>query len=146
MRDEAAGIAPVSGARVAGWVRVHPMSSWQQQMHPKSAETRPGGGWMVQTQTVGPAEYHQEMAKSDNGPGQPAVWAWPVGILIGLGIGLAAFGDASGVAIGMGIGIAFALAFSAATRGRGGGAATGGRGGDAPTGGRDGEEDSDGRS
>ncbi|MGK5738463.1 hypothetical protein [Micromonospora sp. URMC 103] len=44
---------------------------------------------------------------------QQQVWAWPVGILLGLVIGVSTLGGLGGVGFGIAIGIAFALAFGA---------------------------------
>ncbi|WP_406059471.1 hypothetical protein [Micromonospora sp. NBC_00860] len=57
------------------------------------------------------------MAKSGTQGVRSAVWAWPVGILVGLAIGIPVFGAKGGVAFGVALGIAFALGLGA-IRGR----------------------------
>ncbi|MEK8108001.1 hypothetical protein NKG94_28915 [Micromonospora sp. M12] len=53
------------------------------------------------------------MASARNDSTRSGVWAWPVGILIGLAIGIPVFGAKGGVAFGVALGIALALAFGA---------------------------------
>lgn len=65
------------------------------------------------------------VAKMDGRPGREGdrgfvalaarfrVWAWPVGILIGLAIGIPLFGSKGGVAFGVALGVAFAVALGA---------------------------------
>ncbi|MGC5306565.1 hypothetical protein [Micromonospora zamorensis] len=49
------------------------------------------------------------------------LWAWPVGIMIGLAVGIPVFGSKGGVAFGVALGVAFAVAFGATRRRTGGG-------------------------
>ncbi|SCL28161.1 hypothetical protein GA0070616_3640 [Micromonospora nigra] len=58
------------------------------------------------------------MSNPDKDDSKSALWAWPVGIMLGLVIGLAALDGAAGVGVGVGLGVAFALAFTAGTRKR----------------------------
>ncbi|WP_433356370.1 hypothetical protein ACQPYV_05135 [Micromonospora saelicesensis] len=53
------------------------------------------------------------MARSGTRSVRSTVWAWPVGILIGLAIGIPVFGAKGGVAFGVALGIAFALGLGA---------------------------------
>ncbi|RAN95261.1 hypothetical protein GAR05_04525 [Micromonospora saelicesensis] len=53
------------------------------------------------------------MARSGTQSVRSIVWAWPVGILIGLAIGIPVFGAKGGVAFGVALGIAFALGLGA---------------------------------
>ncbi|WP_433552818.1 hypothetical protein ACQP08_05150 [Micromonospora zamorensis] len=48
------------------------------------------------------------------------LWAWPVGIMIGLAVGIPVFGSKGGVAFGVALGVAFAVAFGATRRRTGG--------------------------
>jgi hypothetical protein len=49
------------------------------------------------------------MARSGTQSTTSNLWAWPVGILIGLAIGIPVFGAKGGVAFGVALGVAFAL-------------------------------------
>ncbi|MEU1241442.1 hypothetical protein ABZ388_13880 [Micromonospora parva] len=49
------------------------------------------------------------MAKSGTKGIRSTVWAWPVGILVGLAIGIPVFGAKGGVAFGVATGIVVAL-------------------------------------
>ncbi|MFG1895731.1 hypothetical protein ACGFIP_17110 [Micromonospora zamorensis] len=49
-----------------------------------------------------------------------SLWAWPVGITIGLAVGIPVFGSKGGVAFGVALGVVFALAFGATRRRTGG--------------------------
>ncbi|MGC4809147.1 hypothetical protein ACLQ29_01280 [Micromonospora sp. DT228] len=73
------------------------------------------------------------MASSDPQSGKSNLWAWPVGILIGLAIGIPSFGSTGGVAFGVALGIAFAIAFGAAKGRTDDDPATGGPDGGAAT-------------
>ncbi|MEH0927502.1 hypothetical protein [Micromonospora sp. CPCC 205558] len=57
------------------------------------------------------------MARSDKQGIRSTVWAWPLGILVGLAIGIPVFGAKGGVAFGVALGIALVLGL-AAIRGR----------------------------
>ncbi|MFI6268343.1 hypothetical protein [Micromonospora zamorensis] len=48
------------------------------------------------------------------------LWAWPVGIMIGLAVGILVFGSKGGVAFGVALGVVFAVAFRATRRRTGG--------------------------
>ena len=49
------------------------------------------------------------MARSGSESTWSTVWAWPVGIVIGLAVGIPVFGAKGGVAFGVALGVAFAL-------------------------------------
>ncbi|MEU1678896.1 hypothetical protein ABZ422_07365 [Micromonospora zamorensis] len=68
------------------------------------------------------------MARPGTENTKPNLWAWPVGIMIGLAVGIPAFGSKGGVAFGVALGVAFAIAFGA-TRRRTGGDPVGGAAG-----------------
>ena len=53
------------------------------------------------------------MARSGTQSIKSNLWAWPVGILIGLAIGIPVFGAKGGVAFGVALGVAFAIALGA---------------------------------
>ncbi|MEV1155731.1 hypothetical protein AB0J27_10035 [Micromonospora chokoriensis] len=49
------------------------------------------------------------MARSGSESTWSTVWAWPVGIAIGLAVGIPVFGAKGGVAFGVALGVAFAV-------------------------------------
>ncbi|MFG3553046.1 hypothetical protein ACGGAQ_01525 [Micromonospora sp. NPDC047557] len=56
------------------------------------------------------------MANSTTDSGKSRVWAWPVGLLLGLAIGIPSFGSKGGVAFGVAMAVAFAVALGATRR------------------------------
>lgn len=56
------------------------------------------------------------MARPGTESTKPNLWAWPIGILIGLAVGIPVFGSTGGVAFGVALGVAFAVAFGATRR------------------------------
>ncbi|MFI6233704.1 hypothetical protein ACIBD9_09120 [Micromonospora sp. NPDC050784] len=71
------------------------------------------------------------MARSGTQSIRSTVWAWPVGILIGLAVGIPVFGPKGGVAFGVALGTAFALGLGAIRNRADGEPARGGPGGSA---------------
>ncbi|SCG35496.1 hypothetical protein OHA01_18750 [Micromonospora zamorensis] len=68
------------------------------------------------------------MARPGTENTKPNLWAWPVGIMIGLAVGIPVFGSKGGVAFGVALGVVFAVTFGA-TRRRTGGDPVGGAAG-----------------
>jgi hypothetical protein len=56
------------------------------------------------------------MANSATDSSRSRVWAWPVGLLLGLAIGIPSFGPKGGVAFGVAMAVAFGVALGAARR------------------------------
>lgn len=57
------------------------------------------------------------MTTSGTQRSKSTLWAWPVGLLVGLAIGIPVFGAKGGVAFGVALSVAFALGLGA-VRGR----------------------------
>ncbi|MGW2623029.1 hypothetical protein [Micromonospora taraxaci] len=58
------------------------------------------------------------MARSGSESTWSTVWAWPVGIAIGLAVGIPVFGAKGGVAFGVALGVAFAVGLGVIRNGR----------------------------
>ncbi|WP_444950012.1 hypothetical protein [Micromonospora ureilytica] len=69
------------------------------------------------------------MARSGKQSDRFYLWAWPVGILVGLAIGIPVFGAKGGVAFGVALSIAFVLGLGAIRSRAEGDPARGGRDG-----------------